>query len=89
MLLKVPLYIFVPGVPEVPGVPAHEECPADPPPGYVPPPTGTGYWETRCETVSVFIGWDYGPPSFDNPGPFPRAIYSFAQVCRSVWVRTS
>lgn len=87
MLLKVPRQEFVPGTPEIPAVPEQTICPPEPPPGYIPPPTGNGHWETQCTTIQMLLGWDYGPASHDNPGPFPKPIYGYALTCRSVWVR--
>lgn len=84
MLRKDTAQVFIPGSPEVPYRPAQTTCPADVPP--TPGGSGGGHWATICTTISVIVGWDYGPPRFDNPGPFPKPIYSNQLKCRTEWV---
>lgn len=60
-----------------------EVCPPAPP---EPPPHRPGRWVTECTTVTVLIGWDYGPATWNNPGPFPKPVYiNGGQTCRRVW----
>ena len=84
MLRKPPSTVYLPGTPEIPYRPEQTVCP-DPPPSGPSAPTG-GYWMTKCTTISTLVGWDYGPPRSDEPGPFPTPLYSHALVCRSEWV---
>lgn len=82
MLTKPSLRTYVPGTPEVPYVPARTVCtPVGPPGG-----GGGGYWDMECTVSSIFFGWDNGPATWDNPGPFPQPIFLHVSTCRSVWV---
>lgn len=84
MLRKQPAYTLVPAVPSIPYRSAQTTCPSDPPSG--PGGGNNGQWMTVCSTISVIWGWDYGPPRFDEPGPFPKPLYTHAMTCRSEWV---
>lgn len=81
MLTKRPEQQYVPGRAAVPARPAQTICtPA-------PSTPASGTWLVKCEVASVFIGWDNGPATFDNPGPFPKPVFLTGQpVCRSVWL---
>lgn len=83
MLTKGALLTFVPGTPEIPFRPAETVCTTPPPSGGGQTPVGE--WVTVCDTINVLLGWDYGPATWDNPGPFPKAVYTSAVVCRTVW----
>lgn len=89
MLTKLPQLVFIPGTPEIPHSDAWDEC-RQPPPGGGGNPGDGGYdgggWRVVCTPVSIFLGWDYGPATSWNPGPFPKAIYQSYQVCRTEWV---
>lgn len=80
MLTKLPTQVFVPGSPAVAARPAQTVCV---------PVAGQpqGYWRRVCSAVQLFVGWNNGPASFDNPGPFPKPVYiDGGVVCRSEWV---
>ena len=79
MLTKLPARTFVPGTPGNPGRPEQTVCT---------PASGgaTGSWVTKCTTINVFIGWNNGPATWDNPGPFPKAVYIPQTTCRTEWV---
>lgn len=63
---------------------AREVCPPPRPDG--PSPNRPGRWVTECTTVTLLVGWDNGPASPTNPGPFPKPIYvSGGTTCRRVW----
>ncbi len=83
MLTKPPATVLHFGQPYIAPRAAREVCPPAPP---EPPPNRPGRWVTECTTVTVLIGWDNGPASPGNPGPFPKPIYiSGGQTCRRVW----
>lgn len=84
MLRKAPATEVIPGTPAVSYRPEQTVCvPATPPsPGGSP----DGEWRLVCTTIALLVGWDEGPASFGNPGPFPKPIYSNELVCRSEWV---
>lgn len=85
MLKKLAVALFYPGVAEIPYRPEETVCDPEPPGDLEPDVPGN--WVLVCEASSVFVGYDYGPPTFDNPGPFPIAIYMPGPVvCRNVWV---
>lgn len=83
MLTKPPATNIVMGQPYIPPRAAREVCPPAPP---EPPPHRPGQWVTECTTTTVLVGWDNGPASPGNPGPFPKPIYITGGVtCRRVW----
>ena len=81
MLTKQADRVFVPGTPGQPALPQRQVCTSTPA-----PPAG-GSWQTVCTTTQLFVGWDNGPATFDNPGPFPKPVYiNTGVVCRTQWV---
>lgn len=83
MLTKLPRRTYRPAVPGQPYLPARTVCTPGAPPG--PPPQPGGSWVTVCTNVQLLIGWNNGPASWNNPGPFPQPVYVNAMTCRSVW----
>ena len=65
---------YVPAVPSRPPRAEEKVCPPAPPGDFVPPGT-PGQWVTICTTPTVLVGYDNGPATSWNPGPFPKPIY--------------
>lgn len=81
MLTKLAEAVFVPGVTGQPALPQRVVCTSAPS-----QPAG-GSWQTVCTATQIFVGWNNGPATFDNPGPFPKPVYvDTGIVCRTQWV---